>query len=51
LRYSGTPNVGVMDGNRRFVFMGVPLSSLEGTTPDEPGIVPFFSKVFSEFSK
>jgi hypothetical protein len=51
IRYIGTPNLGVIDGNRRFVFMGVPLSSINGTTNGGQGIVAFFSKVFDEFAK
>jgi len=51
LRYIGTPNIGVIDGANRFVFLGVPLSSLDGTAKGGQGITAFFSKVFSEFTK
>ena len=35
-RYLGTPNIGVVDGQRKIVFMGVPLHLLNNTTQGNP---------------
>ena len=49
-RYFGTPNIGVIDGQRTIIFMGLPLHLLNNTTAGK-GLAAFFTKVFaSEFS-
>ncbi len=52
-RYIGSPNVGVVDGQRTIVFLGVPLHLLNNTTVGNPeGVTGFFKKVFlQEFSE
>ncbi len=51
-RYIGTPNIGVIDGQRTIIFMGLPLHLLNNTgTGNSQGLTAFFLKVFgSEFS-
>jgi hypothetical protein len=46
-RYVGTPTVGVVDGGRTIVFVGLPLHLLGNTTQGNPqGLSAFFSKTF-----
>lgn len=47
-RYSGMPNVAVIDNAKRFVFIGIPLHALNGTLRNGRGIVELFNKVFIE---
>ncbi len=50
-QYLGSPNVGVIDGQRRIVFMGVPLHLLNNTDPTKgnpEGIKAFFRKVLTQ---
>lgn len=50
-QYLGSPNVGVVDGQRRIVFMGVPLHLLNNTDPTKgnpEGIKAFFRKVLTQ---
>jgi hypothetical protein len=50
-RYLGTPNLGVVDGQGKIVFMGVPLHILDNTTFGNPlGFTGFFTKAFTHFS-
>ena len=51
-RYLGTPNIGVVDGQRTIIFMGLPLHLLNNTVAGNPdGLTAFFTKVFgSEFN-
>ena len=52
-RYIGTPNIGVVDGQRTIIFMGLPLHILNNTALGNPaGLTGFFTKVFTqEFSR
>lgn len=42
-RYGGSPNIGVVDGQRTIIFMGLPLHLLNNTTLGE-GLVRFFTR-------
>lgn len=42
-RYRGSPNIGVVDGQRRIIFMGLPFHLLNNTTHGE-GLIAFFTK-------
>jgi hypothetical protein len=48
-RYYGTPNIGVVDGQRTIIFMGLPLHILNNTVVGNPqGLTAFFTKAFSQ---
>ena len=48
-RYIGMPNVGVVDGQGRIIFIGLPLHLLNNTVQGNPfGLTAFFTKVFTE---
>jgi hypothetical protein len=48
-RYIGTPNIGVVDGQRTIIFMGVSLHILNNTTVGNPlGLTAFFTKAFTQ---
>jgi hypothetical protein len=50
-RYLGTPNLGVVDGPGKIIFMGVSLHLLNNTTYGNPlGLTAFFTKAFTHFS-
>jgi hypothetical protein len=46
-RYPGTPNIGVVDGQRTIVFIGLPLHLLNNTTSGS-GLTAFFTKTLTE---
>ena len=48
-RYIGSPNLGVVDGQGRIVFIGLPLHLLNNTTYGK-GLTAFFAKAISHFS-
>jgi hypothetical protein len=48
-RYVGSPNLGVIDGQGRIVFIGLPLHLLNNTTYGS-GLTAFFQKAISHFS-
>ncbi len=49
IRYLGEPNLGVVDGQGKIVFMGVPLHLLNNTTYGNPdGLTAFFTKIFTQ---
>lgn len=48
-RYLGTPNIGVLDGQGRIVFMGVPLHLLNNTEQGM-GLTAFFEKALGQFN-
>jgi hypothetical protein len=50
IHYTGSPNLGVMDENKRVIFLGMSLNYLTGTSKGGRGIAAFFAKAFSEFS-
>ncbi|MBM2839879.1 MAG: hypothetical protein HW412_407 [Bacteroidetes bacterium] len=46
--YTGMPNIGVVDGEKRIVFMGIPLHLLNnGVNGNPQGLAAFFTKVFT----
>lgn len=48
-RYLGSPNIGVVDGQRTIIFMGLPLHILNNTALGNPlGLTGFFAKVFTQ---
>jgi hypothetical protein len=49
LHYLGTPNLGVMDENKRIIFLAVSLHYLTGTAHGGQGVAAFFDKAFREF--
>ncbi len=45
LRFTGSPNIGVVDGQRSIIFVGLPLHLLNNTTLGNPeGVTAFLSK-------
>lgn len=48
IRYTGSPNVGVIDDAKRFVFLGLPLHVLNGSANGGQGVTAFLNKVFIE---
>lgn len=48
-RYLGSPDIGVVDGQGKIVFMGVPLHLLDNRTYGS-GLTAFFSKALTHFS-
>jgi hypothetical protein len=47
-RYIGSPNIAVVDGARRIVFVGLPLHLLDNRVAGNPsGLTAFFTKVFT----
>jgi len=46
IRYTGRPYLAVVDDAKRFVFLGLPLHSLNGTLRGGKGVSAFLSKVF-----
>jgi hypothetical protein len=51
-RYYGMPNLGVVDGQRTIIFIGLPLHLLDNRTYGNPdGLTAFFTKIVAqEFS-
>lgn len=50
-RYIGMPNLGVIDGQGRIVFVGLPLHLLNNTTyGNSQGLAAFFAKAVTHFS-
>ncbi len=49
IHYLGSPNLGVMDENKRMIFLAMSLNYLTGTANGGQGIAAFFAKAFSEF--
>jgi hypothetical protein len=50
-RYLGSPNIGVIDGQNRIIFVGLPLHLLNNTVQGNPrGLTAFFEKALSQFS-
>jgi hypothetical protein len=50
-RYSGAPNIAVIDGERRIIFIGLPLHLLNNTVQGNPrGLTAFFEKAFTQFN-
>jgi hypothetical protein len=48
VRYLGTPTVGVVDGERKIIFVGLPLHLLNNTVAGNPeGLVAFFTRAFT----
>ena len=48
IRYTGRPNLAVIDDAKRFVFLGLPLHVLNGTLRGGRGVSAFLTKVFVE---
>jgi hypothetical protein len=48
IRYVGSPNVGVIDDAKRFVFLAIPLHLLNGSANGGQGVSAFLQKVFVE---
>ena len=47
--YIGSPNVAVVDGQRRIIFIGLPLHLLNNTSAGNPlGLTAFFAKVLNQ---
>jgi hypothetical protein len=46
-RYIGQPDIAVIDADRRFVFVGLPLHLLNGSANGGQGVVPFMTKVMA----
>ena len=49
-RYIGMPNLGVIDGLGRIVFVGLPLHLLNNTSNGNQGLTAFFAKAITHFS-
>ncbi len=50
-RYVGTPNLAVVDGQRRIIFFGIPLHLLDNRVYGNPqGLTGFFAKIFTQFN-
>ncbi len=50
-RYTGSPNIAVIDGQKTIVFVGLPLHLLNNTVQGNPlGIAAFFEKTLRQFS-
>lgn len=48
-KYVGSPNIGVVDGQRRIIFIGVPLHLLDNRTNGNPqGVTAFFTRAFTQ---
>jgi hypothetical protein len=46
VRYTGRPDVGVIDNGKHFVFLGIPLHILNGTANGGKGVTQFLQRVF-----
>ncbi len=50
-RYSGTPNIAVIDGQNTIIFVGLPLHLMNNTVQGNPrGLTAFFEKALRQFS-